>query len=260
MRLINVLYWHCTATPEGREVSIIEVDAWHKARGWAGFGYHNLVHLDGSVSQGRPASRIGAHVGGHNADSLGYCYVGGLDRDMRPKDTRTAAQKATMLRLTVEAIKAHALRSVLGHHDTDAGKACPCFPARVEYAHLLGQTAPAPAGPIVWPDAAMGMGTATAVSGLRFRDAPDGAQTGSVPFGTRLKVYGHDGDWLQVETPGGYRGFVSDRWVILENSSPEEVTPAPAPEAGQKPAKTDFHEEVDAIIAAAERIRERAAA
>lgn len=136
MRKINELIWHCTATPEGREVSRGEIDRWHKDRGWSGIGYHKVVHLDGSVSEGRPESQVGAHVGGRNATTIGYVYVGGITKDGKSKDTRTAAQKATMLRLTKEAIARYGLKLVSGHHDY-AAKDCPCFPARKEYAPLL---------------------------------------------------------------------------------------------------------------------------
>ncbi len=137
MRKISELIWHCTATPEGREVSAAEIDRWHKARGWTGIGYHKVVHLDGSVSQGRPESKIGAHVAGRNTGTIGYVYVGGVERDGKtPKDTRTAAQKRTMRRLTIEAIKKYGLTMVSGHRDY-AAKACPCFDARGEYGPLL---------------------------------------------------------------------------------------------------------------------------
>ena len=36
MRLINKIIVHCTATPENREVTIEEIDSWHKQRGWSG--------------------------------------------------------------------------------------------------------------------------------------------------------------------------------------------------------------------------------
>lgn len=141
MRKINELIWHCTATPEGREVSVAEIDAWHKARGWKGIGYHKVVHLDGSVSNGRPEAQVGAHVAGRNTGTLGYVYVGGVDANdvKRAKDTRTLAQKLTMERLTREAIARHRLTMVSGHRDY-AAKACPCFDARAEYSHLLSAT------------------------------------------------------------------------------------------------------------------------
>lgn len=138
MRRIDELIWHCTATPAGREVTVAEIDRWHKARGWSGIGYHKLVHLDGSVSEGRPESKIGAHVAGRNSRTLGYVYAGGVDaaNKKRARDTRTPAQKATMLRLTREAVERHGLTRISGHNEY-ANKACPCFPARAEYAHLL---------------------------------------------------------------------------------------------------------------------------
>lgn len=141
MREINELIWHCTATPRGREVSRAEIDAWHKARGWRTCGYHKIVHLDGSVSEGRPIGQVGAHVAGRNHGTLGYVYVGGAHpTDPRlGTDTRTEAQKATMLRLTKEAVDRYGVTVVSGHRDY-AAKACPSFDARAEYAHLLLST------------------------------------------------------------------------------------------------------------------------
>lgn len=138
MREIDELIWHCTATPAGRETTVAEIDRWHKARGWSGIGYHKVVHLDGSVSDGRPESQVGAHVANRNARTIGYVYVGGVDADDKRKarDTRTPAQKRTMERLTREAIKRYGLTMVSGHSDY-ANKACPSFNARAEYAHLL---------------------------------------------------------------------------------------------------------------------------
>lgn len=143
MRKINELIWHCTATPEGREVSVKTIRKWHTDKGWKDIGYHMLVHLDGSVSDGRPISQIGAHVKGHNTGTIGYAYVGGVAKDGRtPKDTRTAAQKMAMLRLTRAAIKEFGITKISGHRQY-ANKACPSFDAQAEYAHLLVADAPA---------------------------------------------------------------------------------------------------------------------
>lgn len=137
MRKISELIWHTTATPEGREVSVATITAWHKARGFKTIGYHKVVHLDGSVSEGRPESQVGAHVAGRNTGTLGYVYVGGVATNGKtPKDTRTRAQKETMLRLTREAIAKYGLTKVSGHRQY-AAKACPCFDAEAEYKHLL---------------------------------------------------------------------------------------------------------------------------
>lgn len=138
MRLINELIWHCTATPEGREVSVKEIDKWHKDRGWAGIGYHMVVHLDGRVEAGRPIEKVGAHVAGHNTGTIGYVYVGGITKSGASKDTRTPEQKAAMLRITKEAIKKYKLKKITGHRQY-AAKDCPCFDAFKEYNHLISE-------------------------------------------------------------------------------------------------------------------------
>ncbi|MBZ9653564.1 N-acetylmuramoyl-L-alanine amidase [Phyllobacterium lublinensis] len=129
MRPINELIWHCTATPEGREVSVATIRQWHKDRGWSDIGYHKVVHLDGSVEDGRPESKVGAHCENHNTGTIGYVYVGGCDKNMKPKDTRTDAQKKTMLAITRAAIAKYGIKKVTGHNQY-AAKACPSFDVR----------------------------------------------------------------------------------------------------------------------------------
>lgn len=138
MRAIEELIWHCTATPEGREVTVGEIDRWHRDRGWAGIGYHMVVHLDGTVSPGRPVAKTGAHVTGKNARTLGYVYVGGITRDGKSKDTRTPEQRETMWRITKEAIAKYKLKRISGHREY-AKKDCPCFDARGEYNRLCSK-------------------------------------------------------------------------------------------------------------------------
>ena len=74
MRHINEIIIHCSATPEGRDYTVADIDRWHKARGWRGIGYHYVIYRDGSVHAGRPVEQIGAHCTGHNANSIGICY------------------------------------------------------------------------------------------------------------------------------------------------------------------------------------------
>lgn len=152
-RAIHTLVWHCTATPEGREYSRDDIDRMHRARGFSGIGYHKLVHLDGTVSDGRPEAQVGAHVSGHNAGTIGYSYVGGVAASGKAKDTRTPEQMQTMIRLTREAVARYRLRAVVGHRDLSPDldgdgivepnewvKMCPCFDAVAEYGALLRET------------------------------------------------------------------------------------------------------------------------
>ena len=135
MRHIDEIIMHCTATPQGMAVSVDDIDRWHRQRGFASIGYHFVVYLDGTVHTGRPVDLIGAHCKGHNAYSIGICYVGGLDSYGHPKDTRTPAQKES-LRLLVVALKTQYPNAKVYGHRQFANKACPCFDAGEEYGDL----------------------------------------------------------------------------------------------------------------------------
>ena len=150
VRKIHTLVWHCTATPEGKEFTVVQIDRMHRERGFTKIGYHKLFHLDGGVSEGRPEYEVGAHVSGHNTGTIGYSYVGGVDKDNKAKDTRTPAQKESMLEWTKIAARIYKLRAVVGHRDLSPDldmdgvvepwewvKQCPCFNVIPEYGHLL---------------------------------------------------------------------------------------------------------------------------
>lgn len=126
MREVNKLIIHCSATPEGRYHDVEDIRGWHKARGWSDVGYHFIILLDGTIQRGRDMRNQGAHVRGHNRDSIGICYIGGVDSDMRPKDTRTPEQKAA-LRSVVSNLKLlYKGARVFGHNEFSS-KACPSF-------------------------------------------------------------------------------------------------------------------------------------
>lgn len=133
-RDIREIIVHCAATPEGRDYTVADIDLWHRQRGFQQIGYHVVVYRDGSIHEGRPLTMAGAHCKGHNAHSIGICYIGGVAADGRtPKDTRTPEQRRA-LRALVEQLKReypHAI--VLGHCDLNPTKACPCFDASKEY-------------------------------------------------------------------------------------------------------------------------------
>lgn len=147
---------HCTATKEGVEVSIEDIDKWHKARGFTKqklsghyCGYHYVVALDGTIMCGRDLSEVGAHVKDHNSKSIGVCYVGGLDENGKAKDTRTPEQKDTLIWLIGKLKQSFNIDKVQGHRDYSPDtngngiidsfewiKSCPCFNAIPEYKDL----------------------------------------------------------------------------------------------------------------------------
>lgn len=137
MRYINEIIIHCTATEEGKNYCVQDVSAWHRARGFAGCGYHYLIHIDGTIEAGRALWEPGAHCSGHNKTSIGLCYVGGL-RNGVASDTRTAEQRAAMTNLLTRLSHQFSLMRIVGHNHY-ANKACPCFQAQVEYSYLIGK-------------------------------------------------------------------------------------------------------------------------
>ena len=128
MRTIREIIIHCSATPEGREVSIDTIRAWHRQRNFADIGYHYVIHLDGTVETGRAETAVGAHCLHHNQNSIGICYIGGTDRQGKPKDTRTSAQTAALVQLLKQLTDRYNLPiSAIHGHNEFAPKACPSF-------------------------------------------------------------------------------------------------------------------------------------
>ena len=135
-RPVKEIIIHCTATTEGNDVSVESIRAYHiKKKGWSDIGYHFVIYLDGSVHKGRNIDLIGAHCKGHNSGSIGIVYVGGLDKSGKAKDTRTAAQKASLQNLLKEMKALYPKATIHGHHEF-ANRPCPCFKPKEEYKDL----------------------------------------------------------------------------------------------------------------------------
>ena len=71
-----------------------------------------------------------------NRHSIGICYEGGLDIRGTPADTRTPAQRASLVALLRELKRIFPKILVVGHHDLNSMKECPCFNAVAEYGGL----------------------------------------------------------------------------------------------------------------------------
>lgn len=140
MAKLQYLVLHCTATPEGREVSAADIRRWHtsappRGRGWKQVGYTDMIHLDGKVerlvSNNEDANvdpwEITNGAKGYNSVSRHVVYVGGLASDAKtPKDTRTAAQLASMTAYVKDFHKRFPDVKIIGHNQV-AAKACPSF-------------------------------------------------------------------------------------------------------------------------------------
>lgn len=136
MRKVNKIIIHCSATPEGRSVTVKDIDRWHRERGWKGIGYHYVIYLDGTIQKGRIDEEIGAHCVGLNANSIGICYIGGVAKDGKtPKDTRTWAQKTSLRALIKDLKRVYPSATIHGHNEF-AEKTCPSFDVQSEYSDL----------------------------------------------------------------------------------------------------------------------------
>lgn len=138
---LKYLVIHCTATPEGREVSAAQIRAWHTnpvsrgGRGWKQVGYTDLVHLDGRVErlvQNNEDAEVDPWevtngAAGYNSVSRHIVYAGGVALDGRtPKDTRTAGQCWALEQYVKDFHRRFPNVKIMGHNEL-AAKACPSF-------------------------------------------------------------------------------------------------------------------------------------
>lgn len=146
---IDTIVVHCTATPPRREVTRAELDRWHKAQNFEPYvdkqgnktyaGYHYLIHIDGSYEHIRPDNQRGQHCKQDNMNNrgIGVCYVGGVDINNKPCDTRTEAQKRTLLTILRTLRGRYPDAKIIGHRDVKGvAKACPSFDAKTEYKNI----------------------------------------------------------------------------------------------------------------------------
>lgn len=154
MERVKYLVIHCTATPEGRDVTSADIRRMHLSpksaggRGWKQVGYTDLFRLDGTVER-LVGNNEDANVDpweitngakGYNSISRHIVYAGGCDRNGKPKDTRTAAQKRAMEAYVKDFHRRFPDVKIIGHRDLSPDlngdgridpyewmKACPSF-------------------------------------------------------------------------------------------------------------------------------------
>ena len=140
MRRITTLVIHCTATRADIDFTQKDLLRSHRARGMKMIGYHFFIRKDGYIWSTRPLDMVGAHALGHNQDSIGIAYEGGLDARGQPADTRTQQQKHSLRALIRTLRKDFPITKVCGHRDLSPDrngngvveshewlKQCPCF-------------------------------------------------------------------------------------------------------------------------------------
>lgn len=136
----DLIVVHCSATGPKADIGRREITQWHLKRGFVTIGYHYVIRRDGTIENGRRESEIGAHVSGHNSNSIGVCMVGGVDALGKPSDNFTKAQYDTLRVLLGQLKSRYEKAKILGHRDLSPDlngdgkitpneymKACPSF-------------------------------------------------------------------------------------------------------------------------------------
>lgn len=124
MRKIDKLYIHHSESPD--TTTINDIRRWHvQENKWSDIGYHYVLTPNGTLEQGRPVDKVGAHVQGDNLTSIGLCVIGNFDYH-KPSETQMEALKWFVPQLCQEfGIKRE---NVLGHRDGPQpanNKTCP---------------------------------------------------------------------------------------------------------------------------------------
>lgn len=135
MRNIDLGVIHCSDTPPGAWFDENDIRSWHTTpkkdggRGWRDIGYHLVILLDGSVKEGRPFEEMGAHVRGHNDNSIGICLIGS-------KGQHTSAQWNSLLHVMIDLNYMFPGIKFKGHCELDSKKTCPDFDVQLFIKHL----------------------------------------------------------------------------------------------------------------------------
>lgn len=138
-RPIKYIAIHTTATPQTTSVMAIQ-RYWKESLGWKAPGYHLLIEPNGTIHRLMEFNGVANGVKGFNKESIHISYIGGVDKQGKPLDNRTAVQKEAILKCIKEVIEWSDNKCLIiqGHRDfPNANKACPCFDAKAEYRGIV---------------------------------------------------------------------------------------------------------------------------
>ena len=132
MRTINKIVVHCAATKPSMNIGVQAIRKWHTdpkpaGNGWRDIGYHYVIKRDGTIQLGRDLETPGAHARGYNADSVGICLVGGMDKDGKAAVNYTDKQMTSLAVLVGGLESRYPNAFVCGHNDLTKSKTCPNY-------------------------------------------------------------------------------------------------------------------------------------
>jgi N-acetylmuramoyl-L-alanine amidase len=136
----DLLVVHCSATPPSQDIGVNEIRVMHLKRKFDDIGYHYIIRRSGMVCAGRAENSIGAHVQGHNWNSIGICMVGGVNARNKPENNFTPEQFVALAGLLASLRVKYPRTRIVGHRDLSPDldgdgivepqewvKYCPCF-------------------------------------------------------------------------------------------------------------------------------------
>lgn len=138
-RAIKYIAIHCTATQPSATVAAIQ-RYWRDSLGWKSSGYHLLIEPNGTINRLLDFNQVANGVKGFNSVSVHISYIGGINKEGKPIDNRTDAQKKAILLCINEVIKWSNNKCLIiqGHRDfPNQNKSCPCFDAKAEYREII---------------------------------------------------------------------------------------------------------------------------
>ena len=127
-REINRIIIHCSYTSPSMDIGVKTIRDWHvNDNGWDDIGYHYVITRDGKIQKGRPIEVMGAHVRGHNEDSIGICMVGGMSDEGNDDCNFTHWQWDALSALIGDLEMMFGKLEIHGHREFDENKTCPTF-------------------------------------------------------------------------------------------------------------------------------------
>ncbi|AUM89155.1 N-acetylmuramoyl-L-alanine amidase [Clostridium botulinum] len=195
--------------------SVYDVHSWHLNNGWAGIGYHYFVRKNGEIWKGRPDNVIGAHVAGHNTNTLGVCAEGSYMSETMPQ-----AQKNAIIELCRYLCNKYEITKICGHREVGSSN-CPGtkYPLNEIRSAVLNGGSGSNTSTTVNDGVRDKVGIITG-NGVNVRLDPNGKILGSVNKGDKVKLYRLEGDWYHCYSLyNGYnRCYIHKNYISVQGS------------------------------------------
>lgn len=106
---IGIVVHHSASDSDNFEI----IDRYHRSKGWDGCGYHFVIEKDGTIKEGRPLRKHGAHAKNRNRTHIGICLVG--------TNEFTLIQKVSLTNLCRALNRSYPIQSIERHHEKCPG-------------------------------------------------------------------------------------------------------------------------------------------